>query len=949
MRFLRSRSRPPRSVPPQPVANAELHKNAERPSDEEEPGAPAELGCLADGVLAYHLFLGRAPENDEVALAYVGTRLKAAAERFFDSEEFRTRVLLPVIDAGAPSEWQGQLPLTTLDAPLAHALPIDVAAAAAARNWAEDLGVLLAAPIPRQVLQRLHGEAAEALLHRADAALVALLARVASTAEALERVRTVSRGVTVSAVSDLVAQDGRLRATSSDPWILATADPLLASRPLLRCLTLSFAREDERRTGRVKIYVDLGHGFDEASVLAVPTADDHALFLLAPTGSLARIRIDPVEEESCFTLEALTLEPVRDGEALEALLKTRLTDKAAAFYRSRAVMRLAGRTEQAEDNLEAAFATSRLMTALLHAGSSGGDYREWIACYEQPFAADYARMADMMKAFPRKPTFSFVVPIYNTPVDLLLRCLRSMLDQNYPHFTVCIADDNSPDPRGAEMVQAITAQDPRVRLVRRCTNGHISAATNSAIAVADGDFIVLVDHDDVIPDYCLFVLAEAINRRPDARILFSDEDKLDEAGTRCLPYFKSKLNEFLLFGHNMISHLGVYETELVRRVGGFRKGYEGSQDYDLALRCLHEAGPQAVVHIPHVLYHWQMISGSTAVAIGEKSYAASAATRAVDDYLARAHLPLAAQPGDIPGLNRVEATAVPDTLVSILIPTRDGLDLLRPCIESVRRTATGRYEIVVIDNNSVDPATIAYFDELQRDEVVRVVAYPEPFNFSAINNFGVGHSTGDIICFLNNDTEAVSEQWLDRARALLSIPAVGAVGARLLYPDGTVQHMGITLGMGAHGVAGTPHGGLPDASPGYFGKAHLLAEFSAVTAACLFVGRGDYEAVGGFDPAFAVAYNDIDLCLKLRAKALKILCDPDITLIHKESRTRGYDVDDERMTRLQREAALFIERWSETLRNDPYHSPNHTLLASDFELAWPPRVPMPWLCTAGEQ
>ncbi len=924
---------------------------ADRRGDEEQPVADEAHGavnvtCLADGVLAYHLFLGRPPEIDAVAQDFVGASLEEAATRFFGSKEFVGRILVPVAEAGAPSEWHGRMPSAALEAPLAGALGIDADGALAAKDWAEALGLLLKAPEPRAVLRRLHGDMADALLVTVDRALAGLQLRLTGAAEALNRIRAVARGLSITSTRDLEWRDEQLVATSHDPWIVGTFDPPTYPRPLLRCLSLSVKSAENRLIG-VKVYFDLGEDFAESNAIIVRSETGLVDFLLAPSDVLKRVRIDPVEREGAFGLDAITLTEIIDADALGAFFESRSGDVVSAFYRRRAVMRRIERVEDAVEDPSAAIAYSRLLTSML-GGEGEGNYRDWIKSYEQPFARDYLRMAEMMASFPHKPSFSFVVPMYNTPVDLLLRCLRSMLDQNYPYFTICVADDNSPDTRGAEMVEALARLDPRVRLVRRPINGHISEASNSAIALADGDYIVLVDHDDVIPDYCLFVLAETINRHPHAKIVFSDEDKLDGEDVRCLPYFKSALNEFLLLGHNMISHLGVYETALVRRVGGFRKGYEGSQDYDLALRCIRAAGVDAVVHVPHVLYHWQMISGSTALAIGEKSYAASAATSAVEDHLRQSGLPLTALPDDTTsGLTRVLPTSVPDSLVSILIPTRDGLNLLRPCIESVRRTATGRFEIIVIDNDSQDSATIAYFHDLQREGLATVVSFPDAFNFSAINNFGVDHAAGDILCFLNNDTEAVAAGWLDRARALLSIPAIGGVGARLLYPDGVLQHMGITLGMGAHGVAGTPHGGLPGTDPGHFGKARLLAEFSAVTAACLLVRRSDYVLVGGFDPDLAIAYNDIDLCLKLRARALKIVCDPEITLIHKESRTRGYDVDGARATRLQREADIFKSRWGEQLLHDPYFSSNHSLLRSDFSLAWPPRVAMPWLDVKG--
>lgn len=904
-------------------------------------GGPATLG-LTDGVLGYHLFLGRAPEDEEVAGQMVGRSVEDMAETFLASAEFVERILRPVAAGGEPGEWQGGMTRAELAAPLADMLALDRDAMAAAQGWAEVLGGLFGAPVARAVLQRLHGEAAEALLARADEAFGRARQRKEAGKAALAALQARARGLSIGEVHDLVLlPDGSLEATSDDPWIIADL-PFAEEGSALYRLAATL------RTGggapfTVKLYLDLGDDFHEGAALStLHDGRGDTCFMLAGLHRPVRVRMDPVDARGRFELDRFEFERIDDPDTVERMVRETVPDGAEAFYRSRAVRRLLEDGSGARIGSAEAIALSRELTALVTAEAMNGDYHAWIERYERPSAADYERMAQMMAGFARRPSFSFLVPTYNTPVELLDACVNSLLDQNYPDFTICIADDRSSDARTTAYLDALAARDHRVRLARRTVNGHISEASNSALALVDGDYVVLVDHDDVVPDYCLFVLAEAINRHPQAKVLFSDEDKLDEDGNRRQPYFKTSLNMFLLYGHNMISHLGVYSTELVRQVGGFRKGFEGSQDYDLALRCIESVRPDEVVHIPHVLYHWRMIAGSTAIAVDEKSYAAGAGVRAVQEHFVRTDLPLQACAGVAPGINGAQVINQ-DGLVSIIIPTRDGLELLKSCLNSIESMSTGNYEIIIIDNDSSDPETLAYLAELGSLRHVKVVSWPKRFNFSEINNFGVEHSNGEVLCFLNNDTEVISSTWLDRARALLSIAKVGAVGARLLYPDGSLQHMGVVVGMGAHGVAGTPHGGMEGASPGYLGKARLLAEFSAVTAACLFVRRTDFIAVGRFDTALAVAYNDIDLCLKLRAHGLKVICDPDVTLIHKESRTRGYDRDSVRAKRLQEEADLFKSRWSKELSNDPFYSPNHSLLTSSFDLAWPPRVSMPWL------
>ena len=348
------------------------------------------------------------------------------------------------------------------------------------------------------------------------------------------------------------------------------------------------------------------------------------------------------------------------------------------------------------------------------------------------------------------------------------------------------------------------------------------------------------------------------------------------------------------------------------------------------------------MHIPHVLYHWRTTPGSTSISPDQKGYAIVAAELAINGHFERTGMPLRSGEGFAPGCTGVRPARTFDTRVSIIIPTRNGLDVLEPCIASILATIPEHVEILIVDNGSDDAATLAYIDTMVAEGVVRVLRYDEPFNFSLINNFAAEHATGELLCFLNNDTEILSGDWLGRARALLSLDEVGIVGARLLSPDRKLPHFGIVLGMGDHGVAGTPHGGIPADDPGYFGKARLMQEFSAVTAACLFIRRSDFLNVSGFEPELRIAYNDVDLCLKIRALGLKIVGDPEILLIHKESRTRGSDKQGEHAARLAQESAWMHERWSDMIENDPFYSPNLTLDRADFAPAVPPRVLLPW-------
>ncbi|WP_396595211.1 glycosyltransferase [Brevundimonas sp. R86498] len=736
--------------------------------------------------------------------------------------------------------------------------------------------------------------------------------------------------------------DSRFEMTSSDPWLEFRLQTAFTDGLAELTLEAASLRPGSRLDGR--LYVDYGDGYSHVHAVDLPeTADGRVTVYLTAVEQIRTLRWDPDDKGNIIRFVGIGC---RQGVDVEQ-----------AIARVRAAYPPEVELDKDFDRVRRILSTSRVMpeaaievSRILGSAGAGGayDYPYWLRRWINPNRADYARIAEMTAAMTRRPTFSFVMPVYNPPIALLAECIDSMLAQTYPDFEICIADDRSPDPEVRDLLESYAARDARIKLALRPHNGHISAASNTALGLATGEFVVLMDHDDLVPDYCLFVVAHYLNRYPDAQVLYSDEDKVSVDGRRFDPYLKGEFDPFLMYGHNMVSHLGVYRRDLVERIGGFRLGLEGSQDYDLLLRAYEVCGAAAVVHIPHVLYHWRAIPGSTAVSADQKGYAIVAAQHAINGHFERTGLPLRSADGFAPGLSAVRRSRDFDTRVSIIIPTRDGLDVLRDCVRSILAFDHANTEVLIVDNGSEQPETLAYLKGLEAAGVARVIAWPHPFNFSEINNVAAREATGDILCFLNNDTEVRGPLWLARARTLLSIPDVGIVGARLLFPDGTLQHFGITLGMGAHRIAGTPHGGQAGDNPGYLGKARLLHQFGAVTAACLFIRRDVFEAVRGFDADFRVAYNDVDLCLRVRKAGFKVLADPDIVLTHKESKTRGSDLDGAGAERLAREAALMRERWADMLDHDPFYSPNLSLDRSDFALAHPPRVPMPWRETVGE-
>jgi len=576
-------------------------------------------------------------------------------------------------------------------------------------------------------------------------------------------------------------------------------------------------------------------------------------------------------------------------------------------------------------------------------------YAEWVARHDTIDDARRDKLLARLAVIERPPRISVLLPTYNPKPQWLREAVASVRAQLYPHWELCIADDASTEPTGA-LLDTLCSDDARIRTVRRERNGHISAASNSALELATGEIVVLLDHDDVLAPHALLMVAEAARRFPQARLLYSDEDLLGPDGERESPYFKPDWNHELCLSQNMVCHLAAFDAALLREVGGFRTGFEGAQDHDLVLRCVERLAPEQVVHIPHVLYHWRLHPDSTAGASESKPYASEAGRRAVQEHLDRSDV---AAGVSAVGAGRYRVRPVlhePVPSVSIVIPTKNQLGLLRTCIESLTRlTDYPSYELIVVDNGSDDPRALTYLETLQGRHTVRRDPLA-PFNFSALNNRAVEHARGEYLVLMNNDIEVIDGDWLREMVAQASRPNVGTVGAKLLYPDRTVQHAGVITGVGriGHGIAGPAFKGLAANAGGHGGRAKLIQTYSAVTAACLLVRRTLYQQLGGLDEKnLAVAYNDVDFCLRVREAGLRNLWTPYATLIHHESVSRGRDTIARNIDRFQKEAAYMRERWGPVLDHDPAYNPNLSLETSDFALADTPRVSLssPWYTT----
>ncbi|MGM0331803.1 glycosyltransferase family 2 protein [Enterococcus sp. AZ050] len=557
-------------------------------------------------------------------------------------------------------------------------------------------------------------------------------------------------------------------------------------------------------------------------------------------------------------------------------------------------------------------------------------YPNWLARNE---VLDIEAMTQEIATFHYQPKISIAMPVYNVEEKWLRLCIDSILNQVYTNWELCMADDASTDPNVKKILTEYQQLDERIRVVFRKQNGHISEATNSALAIATGEFVALLDNDDELAINAFYEVVKVLNENPELDLIYSDEDKIDMDGNRSDPAFKPDWSPDLLLGTNYISHLGVYRRSILEEIGGFRKGYEGSQDYDLVLRFTEKTTKERITHIPKVLYYWRMLPTSTAVDQGSKGYAFEAGLRAVQDALVRRGINGHATHGAANGLYDVYYDIESEKLVSIIIPTKNGYKDVQRCVSSIiEKTTYQNYEIIMADNGSTDPKMHELYAEFEQQLPGRffVESIDIPFNFSTINNCAAKKAHGEYLLFLNNDTEVITENWLTLMVSFAQQERIGCVGAKLLYPNNTVQHAGVILGLG--GVAGHGHYGYPHGDLGYFGRLAINVNYSAVTAACLLMKKADFDAVGGFEEAFTVAFNDVDLCLKVQALGRDNVWLHEAELYHFESQTRGYDDKGKKKKRFEQEKVMMEEKWGPSIENDPFYNPNLTRDIPNFSL-----------------
>lgn len=556
-------------------------------------------------------------------------------------------------------------------------------------------------------------------------------------------------------------------------------------------------------------------------------------------------------------------------------------------------------------------------------------YQRWIDANEVALSPN--QVIEELESLKYKPLISLLVPVYNVDLKWLEKMVASVKAQTYPNWQLCMVDDCSENEAIRDYLKEQAESDQRIVVGFNSENKNISVTTNEAFALSSGEFVGLLDNDDELAPNALMEVVKFLNEFPDTDMVYSDEDKIDEQGIRNEPYFKPDFSPDSLLSNNYICHFTVFRRSLFEKEELMREGFEGAQDHDLFLRLAEKT--DRIGHIPKILYHWRTLSSSTAQNASNKDYASRAGVRAIEEALKRRGYKGEVKPLKYGGF--YEVTYIPDTLkkVSVIIPTKNNANEIRTSVESViEKTDYPNYEIVIVDNGSDDENTLKTIDSLKEryPDIIQVLRLPIPFNYSRINNRAADFATGDIYVFLNDDTEVITNGWMTIMAGYAQKPWIGCVGAKLLYPDETIQHAGVVMGI--LGIAGHVFTNLPRNFPGYFRRAELNVNYTAVTAACLMIERDKFWEVGGFDENIAVAFNDVDLCCKVAACGYYNIYLGSVELYHYESKSRGYEDTANRKVRFQKEKGKVVRKWRKYIERDPMYSPNLTLLRGDYSI-----------------
>lgn len=538
------------------------------------------------------------------------------------------------------------------------------------------------------------------------------------------------------------------------------------------------------------------------------------------------------------------------------------------------------------------------------------------------------------KKFSYAPTISIAVPAYKTPILFLEQMIDSVRNQTYANWELCIVNASPEEKEMHQVLDKYVNMDTRIRVKDLKDNLGIAENTNEALLMGTGEFIGLLDHDDLLAPQALYCMVEAMNSKKfqgHVDVLYSDEDKVTmDLSEHFQPHFKPDFNLDLLRSNNYITHFFVARTSLVKEVGGFRREYDGAQDYDFIFRCVEKA--EQICHIPEILYHWRTHKASTADNPASKMYAFEAGKRAIEGNLERCGVEGIVDHTKDYGFYQVKYPVQGQPFVSVIIPNKDQKESLKKCLDSVfEKTTYKNYEIIIVENNSTAPETFAYYKELEKRENVKILVWEKGFNYSAINNFGVKEAKGDYLLFLNNDVEVINPEWMEEMLGNCQRKEVGIVGSKLYYPDNTIQHAGTIIGIG--GIAGHAFLNMPRSRTGYLHKASLQMDLSAVTAACMMMKKSVFEQIEGFEEKLQVAFNDVDLCLRTVQAGYLVVYNPKVELYHYESKSRGTEDNEEKVRRFQSEIEFMRTRWIDILKEgDPYYNKNLTLSKWNYSL-----------------
>tara|TARA_A200000159_G_scaffold4505_1_gene4323 strand:- start:1252 stop:3534 length:2283 start_codon:yes stop_codon:yes gene_type:complete len=718
-------------------------------------------------------------------------------------------------------------------------------------------------------------------------------------------------------------------------WVSTGNDPQFIIHPARRMPTRSFTKgwyllrvkmtEANHQSHVGKLYSNLQKG--DLTTVDVPwhsTKFVNRLFYLE--SSNAMLRFDPCEAETEFTLNTLMISKVPSFIAMRHM-KQRLykllshVDDVEEYLDTNRKLNGGTLIETVYEEYNKTFTT----------GAMEKSYPFWVE-FDEPRALQ--KMQQTFTQVQSEVKFSIILPTYNTDPVYLEECIDSVLQQTHKNWELCIADDASTNAETISTLKSYEQKHTNIKLNLLSENGHISKASNAALNMVTSEHVLLLDHDDTLPAHTLSFFAKAITDNANAKVFYGDEDKIDEQGNRHQPHFKPDWNPDLLLSQNYICHPVVYKTSVLKKIGGFRVGVEGSQDHDLLLRATAGLKHDEVVHLPFILYHWRVIENSIASNASAKSYTTDAGIEAIRHFLEQSGQNASVDKGKYPNTYKVN-WALPNEqpLVSLVIPTRDGYDILKQCLESIYdKTSYKNFEIIVVDNQTTCAQTLGLFSEYTSTKTnFRVMKWDKPFNYSAINNFAVSQAEGEVVGLVNNDIEVINEGWLTEMASHALRPEIGCVGAKLYYPNDTIQHAGVILGIG--GVAGHSHKYFHKSEPGYFTRLHLVQNMSAVTAACLLVRKSVFEEVGGLNERdLTVAFNDVDFCLKVHTAGYRNLFTPWAELYHHESISRGEEDTPEKVARFNKESEYMKDKWKKLLCNDTAYNPNLSNTHENFSL-----------------